>query len=701
MHRVQVNYDPTAENLQTTASPNRQIQRVPTASVETSRLDSLIKNLADHYPDFRQLQAQWQKIEVENATVEAESMSASELARKVRTGEMMAGRSPIYAATVQHIDGRNSRNKLESETLSALERGTLKFNTEEELDSYLQDQRNQLMSGASKYSLYGFDSGFARMRQKLTGFNSRLRDHEAKTYATQQLTQSMVDTVRNMDTSDEEKLESLKAQYNMFRDVGGEDQARKAFSEVATVLAAGGEVEKLDGLLRLDPGEGLRVESFIGQSQAESLRSHALSIKERRDRERMNEASLSEARKQADMQMVEDRFMSSGEIYYIGKQGEKKVFDKESYAIEKIQQQYPDPVGRINEMARYGLVDPQSSRLLKHSAELLRSFDQRWEAEKIGKDGKVEKDEKRSKQAGVSSDELKRAAAIFNTAYEINPAYARRLFADEKDYKTMEDFHFIAANMAGGDIEEAVRLTYELHKNPFVSTLSAKKAEELTDAIFSEASSWFDGNTVGNLPELRSKLSRIISINVGLGMREDVAQKKAVEHIRQSHAFVNGWAYDRTVIPPLAAGVTWEAVCPDLIDKLITDNSLPRPKAGNVTDYNVGESLAAGSSTVNPEDTSMPDRLFKNSSPRGEKAPYVTALSTYVLKHETGGYYLYDTENGARVKSPSTGRPIVIRDQEVTKYSEEWRTQKQKEAREQRKREEDMTDHLYAIGAGG
>ena len=83
MQRVQVNYDPGLENLRTTASPDRQIQRVPSGEARTSKLAGFIGHLAKHYPDFRQLQEQWQKIEQDETRVWAEGMSTKDLADKV------------------------------------------------------------------------------------------------------------------------------------------------------------------------------------------------------------------------------------------------------------------------------------------------------------------------------------------------------------------------------------------------------------------------------------------------------------------------------------------------------------------------------------------------------------------------------------------------------------------------------------------
>ena len=688
MKRVQVNYDPTPENLRTTESPTVRTQRAAGAEQRLSGLDQLIGSLATHYPSFRQLQEQWQKIEKDQTQVWAESMSTQELADKVRSGEMPFNNSPIAVATAQHVYGRNRRNELENDILSKLRRGELKFNSQEELDEYLSEQRASYLDGESKYTAYGFDKGLAQTRSKIMSFNTQLRDDEAKKFATQQLTQGMVDTLRNPDMDDKDKLESLKAQYQMFHDVGGDDQARKALGDVATVLSSEGAVEQLEGLLFLDPGDGLRVENFIGLSNAQSLRLHALNVRNTRNREEISQASIQQARSAVEQALRDGRYMSSPQQYYIGKDGSTHTFNGDEYATQLVLaeagKQGWTTQQRLSQMERSGLIDPHAAKLLKHTSELLYSYDQQFD----GKD------------AGVASEELQQALAVFGAAYEINPAYAKRLLGDDKAYEMLEDFHYIATDLTGGDVEEAARQTYLIHKDRYRGTLTDKKADELADNIFSESSSWFDGNSIGNIPEIREQLKRRIKVAVGLGVEDSTAQQIAVEHIKRSYIFSNGWFYAKKDIPKLAENVSWEAILPDLIDKLVAENGIPKRTSKSYSFDDRAYSVAVGDTGANLESTSPPDRLFENGVENGEKAPYVYAQSNYILKRETGGYFLYSPDTGERRLNPKTGTPIIIRDEEITRYSFTWRDQKLKEAKALKERKEAVNEHFIQLGGG-
>jgi hypothetical protein len=84
-------------------------------------------------------------------------MTVDELGKKIKSGEMLPSQSPVFAATLHHIYGENNMGHLERDTLSKLQTGQLKFNTQEEVDQYLTEARNDVLQGQNKFTIAGFE----------------------------------------------------------------------------------------------------------------------------------------------------------------------------------------------------------------------------------------------------------------------------------------------------------------------------------------------------------------------------------------------------------------------------------------------------------------------------------------------------------------------------------------------------------------
>lgn len=158
-------------------------------------MDGFVEHLARHYPSFRQLQEQWQRIEKDQTQVWAEGMSTQELSDKVRSGEMPFNNSPIAVATAQHVYGSNKRSSVERDTLTKIQRGELRFNSDAELDRYLSERRQVELSGESKYTAHGFDKGLGQLRQRVLTLNSQFQNREFLEENTSILTENFKNTL--------------------------------------------------------------------------------------------------------------------------------------------------------------------------------------------------------------------------------------------------------------------------------------------------------------------------------------------------------------------------------------------------------------------------------------------------------------------------------------------------------------------------
>lgn len=271
MRRVQVNYDPSPENLKTTESPTVRTQRAVGADQRLSGLDQLIGSLATHYPSFRQLQEQWQKIEKDQTQVWAESMSTQELADKVRSGKMPFNSSPIAVATAQHVYGSNKRSELERDVLSKISTGELRFNSQEELDAYLSEQRTGSLAGESKYTAYGFDKGLGQTRQRVLTTNVQFQNREFLENSTALVTQRFQDLMEeNPDL--EAALEPLRSME--FAGLPAYQRAQ-ALGNIGTWLASRGDGELLEKFMRSRMGDGLEVSNILGPRATDTLKNRA------------------------------------------------------------------------------------------------------------------------------------------------------------------------------------------------------------------------------------------------------------------------------------------------------------------------------------------------------------------------------------------------------------------------------------------
>ncbi|QTD44218.1 hypothetical protein [Ottowia testudinis] len=212
----------------------------------------------------------------------ANSMTVGELGKKIQAGEMLASESPVFAATLQNIFGSNSQAALERDVVSKITTGELKFNSPEEMDLYVTEQRNSMLAGHSKYAAAGFDRNHAAMRQKFMDASKQFVDKQAVEAAAGQATDALSNTLLKVTAADftgnhQDAAATILKDYELLRKSytlpPGAD--RQALADVLHRAAAGGHKELVAAILDSPEKDLGTVRNILGSAKADTLLAHA------------------------------------------------------------------------------------------------------------------------------------------------------------------------------------------------------------------------------------------------------------------------------------------------------------------------------------------------------------------------------------------------------------------------------------------
>lgn len=294
MSRVDPGYAPRPEGVQVTASPN--------IATEQARFDPrsssafrLAEALSAAGPEIDRVSARVQDSERDAARAYANSMTVDELGKKIKSGEMLPSQSPVFAATLHHIYGENTMAHLERDTLSKLQTGQLKFNTQEELDQYLTEARNGALQGQNKFALAGFDKGFDQFKTTLSTANARITNEQFMQRGVQEgednlhsvLTQVTSPTFKGTKA---DAAATITGRYQLLRKTAllRDEQAKEALGGLLASVAQSGDQDLMSELLKQKLDNGISVQSLLGSTKAASLQQHTLIQDDKNQRQRVD-----------------------------------------------------------------------------------------------------------------------------------------------------------------------------------------------------------------------------------------------------------------------------------------------------------------------------------------------------------------------------------------------------------------------------
>lgn len=228
----------------------------------------------------------------------ANSLTVEELGKKVKSGEMLASESPVFAATVQHIYGRNQYDALERDVIGKVTTGEMVFKDAGAVDAYLTQARNDLLQDQGEYTIAGFDKGFTGLRPKMMDAVSKYND---KQYVEEAAIQSG-DALRNRllhvtaegySGTHQDAAADIIQEYQFLRlsKTLPDAAAKDTLKETLAAAAASGRPQLVEAMLAAQLPDLGSVRGFLGEQTAITLGGQAGAQFDQQQRQRIDEES--------------------------------------------------------------------------------------------------------------------------------------------------------------------------------------------------------------------------------------------------------------------------------------------------------------------------------------------------------------------------------------------------------------------------
>lgn len=274
MARVQAQYRGNSEELRTVSAPT--IRAVEARKdLNSSKTYQLAAALGAAQPLIEKELQRVNEEEQRSAETFAMGMSVEELGKAVRNGEVLASKSPIFRATVEHIYGENLANNLQSTVAAKLAAGET-FGSNKEMDEFLVKQRVDMLGGQSRYAQAGFDKYFNKVRQSAIAANEKAVSKQLEERAVGLVTDKFFSIYKNQDPnlSAEDRVKEIVQNWQVFRRdglLGNSERQRDIMMNVLMQAAQNKDTGFLDRMLDEKLSDGITVRSFIKPDKAIAL----------------------------------------------------------------------------------------------------------------------------------------------------------------------------------------------------------------------------------------------------------------------------------------------------------------------------------------------------------------------------------------------------------------------------------------------
>jgi hypothetical protein len=486
----------------------------------------------------------------------ANGLTVDELGQRVKEGAVLPSQSPAFVAALQHIYGENTQSTFERDTLSKLQTGELKFSAPEEMDKYLTEHRNEALTGASKYTVAGYDKAYNQFRDKAISANTQLLNQQAVEHGVQEASDNLT-TVFSQVTQPGYKGDAAQALVDRFKLLSASsllrDDARKeALSGLAAQIATTGNQALLQGLLDKKLDSGLSIRSALGDTKAVSLLQHAEAMDDKNQRQRVDvevRPFLDKAdRGELDGKEFEqwatknERWVSTGTLHSITSANQAaqeralRALDKARMvaAAERSESQARQLVGTAIHGGNLAFLPQQ--KVVSPTGEV-KDFDTKKAAQEIlqadvermkmplGKateywaTNNVENPEwQREIQAGASNvasvgwsydgknigqlnPQGQKAIETFIRINTTHPAYAEKLVGSGKDYKTLSDIQFLMEKGGFPNVSDAAALVNQSNRSgiekgdggPMTKAIHSAVNDVVNPGFWSAKVSWIGG----------------------------------------------------------------------------------------------------------------------------------------------------------------------------------------------------------------
>ena len=303
MARQQVGYNPGAEALRPTVSPNYQMIQPQSAESILSENKGFQLASALGSPSVQKALETFgaSKEEADKAagTAYANSKTVDELKAEIDSGELAASKSPVFNATVQHIYGENTQSKFERDTLSKLSTGELKFDDPAQLEEYLVNGRNEYLAGADKFAIAGFDKRWGQFREAAQTAHAKVQNAEAVDRGVAEAQDNLwtvTQQVQNptFEGTKEEAAGQILDRYKLLTasSLLRDDQRKSALQGLMSQMVSTGDIALVDAMLNSKLDNGLSVGAILGGSAVTTLKSSVISFDNKVQHERINNEIL-------------------------------------------------------------------------------------------------------------------------------------------------------------------------------------------------------------------------------------------------------------------------------------------------------------------------------------------------------------------------------------------------------------------------
>jgi hypothetical protein len=281
MTRLQIDDNFGGERLQTMARPVAQFEQAR-AAPQNDQWKGLATAFAGAETIAANMAEDKRTKDAERGAAYASSMTVAELGKQIKDGTILASESPVFAATVQNVWGRNAQASLERDVMGRITTGEVKFKSPAEADAYLTEGRNAALEGQSTYAIAGFDKGYNKLRGNMMDAVAKHNNTEAVDLAANQATDLLGNKLLEVTGKDfkgtpKEAATALLGEYQFMRlSKALPDAASKgALTDVLVRAAASGKKDILGELLNSDLPDIGSVRSFLGETKAATLAAQA------------------------------------------------------------------------------------------------------------------------------------------------------------------------------------------------------------------------------------------------------------------------------------------------------------------------------------------------------------------------------------------------------------------------------------------
>lgn len=609
--RVQVESGVRAEALQTVPVPKAQAV-TPRFDPNESQAFQLATALGAAAPQIDKLyQSSLQDVK-EDARAFANSMSPEELRKKIDNGEIPMWKSPLWAATVQHVAGDNAAKGIFRDAQSKIATGEIL--SQQELDDYVTSRRNEMLSGKSRYEITGFDKNYTALKtsadNQLNAENTKRLETKGLQVATEDLSNAASEITGEAfnGKTNADRVAYVLQKYNMHRTARtlNDDTAKKALDGVILSLAASGHKDLVDEFVSTKlPNNGPTIEAFLTPQRVLQLRNTA-------ERE-WNSGQVETAKRM--IRVEADTIMATANI-----QADELVAQQNGAAMPDIT--VPTENGGTKTIKGIELVEASINRQIAANPEM--PFDQQvrlyknngvinqaWKKDfstavyNLGEITIDAQGKPSGKLLQPTIDSLER----FSIARQVSEQYAKDLVGED-NYKILNKIQALReagipdVNMAAGVVNQINRRQYEpvtwgnIKKDVGTAIEDIKNPGIFTGRFWSELFRGEFGEGSKNIIPIQGNIQELAEAYVQARIAPDgkTAVKMATEYMSNVVVQVNNTMYMRSDLPKVPQGedeIKWferyqkEVLIPQLrkmgLDPSLSDLTLLPQKGGQPT----------------------------------------------------------------------------------------------------------------------